>query len=219
MHKIKIVFVSALSMPLCGMEVAPSKQINKAPLLVWWYDKQRKVQEFPSSYFITYERSAEEKYSLLLQKNNPIPVKCKTKYINEAHNKTTVGNSEEFVALYKKFIDKNPRLAQVPMQVSKYNKFHNSYEVSQTFSSDDIQKLFTQTYISSTKIAQCKDAVKAAYKDKSSYISLLPRDILLHLENFLCNSTNACEKWGYLEPLFEYHEQVMREISRVKKLN
>jgi len=59
-------------------------------------------------------------------------------------------------------------------------------------------------------------AVEKECKDKTSYFSLLPKDVIPLLKNFMQDSKII--EWAHLDPLSKYHEQALKEIEQEKEI-
>jgi hypothetical protein len=60
--------------------------------------------------------------------------------------------------------------------------------------------------------------IKETYKQKDSYLSLLPQEIFSLVYAFVTENDKNKE-WEHLFPLLEYHEQAMKELKEEKKQN
>lgn len=68
-----------------------------------------------------------------------------------------------------------------------------------------------------TKIREAQlNAVKSENKNKESYLNLLPTEIIALLEKNKYLQEPGWIRWGHLNPLLEYHEQVLKEIEQEK---
>lgn len=222
MHIPKIVLILLINnLSLLSMQKESENQIEKLkpPLLIIFCDTEVMINNDPVGYFMTsiwYDKPSGRMINVGDLKTQGRRL-YHVEYINEYNNEHSTSTKLNFIKEYKKFLSNKDESA-IPIIISKcifkysinVSKPIEEWERQEQFCSNCMRRIFAAMKVNEKKQA----IIKEENKNTTSYLSLLPQDLLPYFEKFL--DDDEIKTWPHLKPLRDYHEQALKELEQEK---